>query len=433
MASLHPILKKSYWILASLGGAYAIFMLMLINPWIQRHALYAHRINSGFWYNVSNPEEFGFAKGQVTPFNLTTADGESLFCWHVLPLDVYLKHENEIAQKATEHAEDLTLTVGYKLLKKDHKSKVVINFHGNAGHIADGHRPATYRSISGIPHTHLITCDYRGFGRSTLLNAPHIPTEPGLIIDGVSIVSYVLTSLQHPASRTLLLGQSLGTAVTTATALYFTTPSSPLLPSLPIPTAPPSTPTPFAAILLIAPFPTLPTLLQTYKIKGVIPILSPLRAYPRLSTYLSSKIADHWPTQPRLEALLSAENAPLRLSLLHARNDQDIDFRLSESIFDALEARLLSGAEGALSAQERRSIQGGERVRRGAFAYRRVEDADAARGGKGGKSVELEIVRYGGHNEIVGFAQVGLAVRRAFREAEVEGGGGRFRPGLDVE
>jgi hypothetical protein len=60
-------------------------------------------------------------------------------------------------------------------------------------------------------------------------------------------------------------------------------------------------------------------------------------------------------------------------------------------------------------------------VKRGAFAYRNVEDGD------GERSVELEVVRYGGHNAVVGFSQVSLAVRRALKGRKT------LRPGLDVE
>lgn len=49
----------------------------------------------------------------------------------MLPLDVYLEHEQEVYQKTLGGvAEDFTATVGAKLLKKDGKSKVVVNFHG---------------------------------------------------------------------------------------------------------------------------------------------------------------------------------------------------------------------------------------------------------------------------------------------------------------
>lgn len=66
----------------------------------------------------------------MTPFHLKTSDGETLYCWHVLPLDVYLENELEIVQKSSGLVEDLTTTVGYKLLMNDPESRVVVNFHG---------------------------------------------------------------------------------------------------------------------------------------------------------------------------------------------------------------------------------------------------------------------------------------------------------------
>jgi len=277
--------------------------------------------------------------------------------------------------------------------------------------------------MAGIPHTHTIVCDYRGFGISTLDNLPHIPTESGIITDAISIVSYVLHDLKHPSSRTVILGQSLGTAVSTAAALYFTDPNSDLLPKDIVKPSPAiKEAQSFAGIVLAAPFTTVPELLKTYRIKGIIPVFSPLQNYPKIENYLRSKIIDLWPTLPRLQALLSAArdtSTPIHISILHARNDQEINFRISEAVYAPLESMMLV-EEGASSTEERRSIHGGERVKRGAFAYRRVENA------KGERSIELEIVRYGGHSEGVGWAQVGLAVRRAFKTKV-------YRPGLDVE
>ncbi|KAF2032303.1 hypothetical protein EK21DRAFT_99168 [Setomelanomma holmii] len=412
MPALQPIFIKAYWTLAAIGILWAMFISSLVNPTLQRHALYAHKIHSGFWHNVTNPEEFGFAKGQVQPFWLDTSDGEKLFCWHVLPLDVYLEHENELVQAASpgEVADDLERTVGARLLNRDVESRIVVNFHGNAGHVAQGHRPSTYRSISGIPHTHLLTCDYRGFGLSTLTNPPHIPTETGIITDAISLLAYVQSTLNHPSTRTVLLGQSLGTAVTAASALYFADPTSAALPSdLVTPTSNTEAHSGFASIILVAPFRSLPTLLKTYKIWGIFPILKPLGGYPRIANFLISKIVDTWPTEVRLIALLgttAAANTPLHIHLIHARNDGDITFRESEALFAPLQ----------------RSIHGSERVKRGAFAYKKVEDAKESR------TVELEVVRFGGHNEVVGWTQVGLAVRRGFERV-----GRRGRVGLDVE
>jgi hypothetical protein len=179
----------------------------------------------------------------------------------------------------------------------------------------------------------------------------------------------------------------------------------------------------FAGVVLVSPFPNLPELLRTYKIKGIIPILSPLTPYPKIANWLSSKILDQWPTLQRLQALLAASSTsktPVHVTILHSRNDQDIDFRLSEVVYTQLEKSFL-GEENVLTNQERRSIHGGERVKRGAFAYRNVEDAEGTR------SVELEVVRYGGHNQLVGWTQVSLAVRRAFKGRKTG------KVGLDVE
>jgi pimeloyl-ACP methyl ester carboxylesterase len=295
----------------------------------------------------------------------------------------------------------------------------------NAGHLAQGYRPSTYRSISGIPRTHLLTCDYRGYGLSTLTNYPHIPTESGLITDATSLISYVNDDLSHPSTRTVLLGQSLGTAVTAAAALYFTQPTSELIPATSYPSAMATSKRKFdgfAGIVLVAPFTSLPQLLKTYKIGGFLPVLKPLQSYPRIANYLASRIIDHWPTLPRLRALISAPSSKkngFHITLLHARNDQDITYWEAEALYEPLASQML-GEEGFVAEEERRTIHGGDRVKRGAFAYKKVEDD------KGDRMVELEVVRFGGHNEVVGWTQVSLAVRRAFARKTL-------RPGLDVE
>lgn len=302
---------------------------------------------------------------------------------------------------------------------------LLANTYQNAGHIAQGQRPSTYRSISGMPHTHLLTCDYRGFGLSSLTNVPHIPTETGLITDAVSLLAYIQTTLNHPASRTVLLGQSLGTAVTAASTLYLTNPTSEHLPKdliTPVNLKANALDSNYASIILVSPFRTLPDLLRTYKIAGLFPILRPLQGYPRIANWLTTKIIDTWPTLPRLLDLITSTHAlktGLHIHIIHARNDGDIHFLEAESLFAPLQSKLLA-EEGTSATEERRSIHGGERVRRGAFAYKKVED------GRGERAVELEIVRYGGHNEVVGWSQVSLGVRRAFERRSL-------RPGLDVE
>ncbi|THW08881.1 alpha/beta-hydrolase, partial [Aureobasidium pullulans] len=330
-------------------------------------ALYAHKIHSGFWHDVNKPESFGFAAHQVTPFNVSTPD-------------------NEVLNRDTLAAADpLDQTLPLQLLKSDPEARVVINFHGNAGHVAQGWRTDTYRALSNQPHTHIFTVDYRGFGRST-----GSPTEGGLITDGRALVNYVL-SLGIPPSRIVILGQSLGTAVASAVGLSFADPTSELLPQ-PIVGATAEKAV-FRSIILVAPFSSLPDLLLSYRIGGLIPVLAPLRSSRFLVSMISKYILDTWPSGLRLNAYVSAaasigskNNGAGNVHILHARDDQDIAFAQTEKLFATATGR------------EVEVLPLGAR--------------DTA--AKGKVDVRVEMLQYGMHNRVVTYAPVGLAVMRAF-------------------
>jgi hypothetical protein len=86
-------------------------------------------------------------EGQVTPFWLETSDEEKLFCWHVLPLDVYLEHERELVSRVQEdvvESDAFASTLGARLLREDAGSKLVVNFHG----VSSGYGLRGWRSKS---------------------------------------------------------------------------------------------------------------------------------------------------------------------------------------------------------------------------------------------------------------------------------------------
>lgn len=67
----------------------------------------------------------------------------------MLPLDVYLENESEVEQKSVGgivNGNDFGATIGAKLLRKDGKSKVVVNFHGASSSFSvyDEYRDLTY-------------------------------------------------------------------------------------------------------------------------------------------------------------------------------------------------------------------------------------------------------------------------------------------------
>lgn len=63
---------------------------------------------------------------QVTPFELQSSDGESLYAWHIMPLPLYLQHEATIATQQPGFAADFTSTESFRLLKKDPEARLVL-------------------------------------------------------------------------------------------------------------------------------------------------------------------------------------------------------------------------------------------------------------------------------------------------------------------
>ncbi|KAL1961021.1 hypothetical protein VTO42DRAFT_4909 [Malbranchea cinnamomea] len=403
---LAPIFKKAYWSLAFAGLIYVLFIFSLTFPTVQRGALYMNKVNPTRYQDVNDVEYFGFLKSQVQPFNIVTPDNETLYAWHVLPLELCPDQDKDLeATRHTGPAEDYTQTRAYRLLAENPHARVIVNLHGNAAHLGSGYRPNIYRnlvSISSPEHpVHLIAFDYRGFGKST-----GTPTEEGLITDAATVIS-LLTSppLSIPRSRIVIAGQSLGTAVAAGVAERL------LLDS-----ADPSD-EPFAGIFLFAPFRNLPNLLDSYSFMGVLPpILSPLLAYPHFQNYVTNSILDRWDTAARLARLAgiatdgSAEkdarwaDRDLDVTVFHAVNDYDIPWREGWRTFEA-------------------AIGGPKAAELGSFPYHFVSD-DRARevkvwertgpDGNGRKRITWQKVKYGGHNEIAAQPPAALAVKRAF-------------------
>ncbi|KAF2453886.1 Alpha/Beta hydrolase protein [Lineolata rhizophorae] len=498
MARLGDILRYGFWSLSALGGLYVLFVASLIHPDVQRFALYAHKI-SAFWQNLDRPEAFGFARNQVTPFNITTVDGETLYAWHILPLDLYAQNQEDLTISSAAPVDYLE-SKPFKLLRDDPEARLVINFHGNAGHIAQGWRPDTYRALSSLrpsvpssacspssssPHTHVLAFDYRGFGRSS-----GSPSEPGLVADGVAAARWAIDVARVEPRRIVLLGQSLGTAVATGVAEAFALgevegagkaaegdghgdgaavleadeedAQARLGGAIPPAGAaaaqnawrsrdddhsssgseaePP--PTFFASLILVSPFTSLPELLHDYRIFGAVPVLNPLKyTHPRVLPFLQRCVRERWETGERLaRAVARAAGAPagqdpdggdppaaprgsaprFNLHVIHAATDPDIGFRHGEAVYSAAVRAAAAAREPERRARDRVVSAGRHVVWRAEKGPSREEwwgggdeeegEGDSGRLGRLG----LSVVGFGGHNRVVTYAPVGVAVLRGF-------------------
>lgn len=66
-------------------------------------------------------------ENQVTPFNYTTPDHETIYAWHVMPLNLYARHEFDILQQPAGCAKDITKTKAFQLLRDDPESRLIIS------------------------------------------------------------------------------------------------------------------------------------------------------------------------------------------------------------------------------------------------------------------------------------------------------------------
>jgi len=257
----------------------------------------------------------------------------------------------------------------------------MLMFCKNAGDVTQGWRTDSYRALSdgSTSSIHILTFDYRGFGHSS-----GTPTEPGLIKDGIAAVEWATKIAKVPTQNIVILGQSLGTAVATAVVEHFVKQNIE-----------------FAGLILVAGFTNLPNLLMTYSIGGYLPVLSPLRAFPKLYNKFVYYLTDTWQTTTRL-AKFVRKSKRVRVYLLHALDDSEIPWAQSEGLFAvAANATIEEGMEIDLleKMKTRFTVQMGD----GAF----VSTWDTGNN----KIIREQIVAYGSkllyyslpHNEVLTF------------------------------
>ncbi|KAI1110886.1 Alpha/Beta hydrolase protein [Nemania sp. NC0429] len=394
--ALHSIL---YGLLIS-AGLYALFLGLLTIPALQDQVIYLNRVTLTWFQDVNVPEQWGFLRNQVTPFFLTTPDGESLHAWHILPLELYRQNQEALLAEPPGLVLDVKERLSFKLLRDDHSSLLVLYFHGAAGTLGSGWRPPSYRAMSAnAPHRiHTVAIDYRGFGASS-----GRPSEEGLLTDAVTLAEWAMREAGIPPSRIVVFAQSIGTAVSLSLIHHMAT-------------AQPEEPVLFSGAVLVAPLADVESLTATYRLAGTIPLLDPVaKLLPPLLAWLNTFIRAKWPSKAKLaefvrrcEAMDQSESAlGLRydITIIHAEDDYDIPWSHSEQLFwHAANASTPHGIafdelEREKSASRVDNVAGGwtveRRTRRGV--------------------VREEIMKYGLHDRIMSYPVVSMAVMRAFR------------------
>ncbi|KAK9450340.1 Alpha/Beta hydrolase protein [Limtongia smithiae] len=298
---------------------YLTFLTSLLFEPVQRNLVFLHRVRLGSKETLYYPENVGFALNQVAPFWLDTPDGERLFGWHLLPLDVYESHKAELR---SIEVSDGVIDSGelaqnhLKILKEDPDARLIIYYHGNSGCISSIHRPDVYRALlsTSPKHTHVFVVDYRGFGMST-----GQPSEDGLVTDGAFTAIEIMNRTGISPDRTILVGQSLGTGVIIGAAdlLAQQTPKVEV-----------------QAIVPIAGFASIEELLSTFKLFGVLPVLSPFAVFEPLQRTLAACLRYKFHSDERMERFVR-NTRKTKVLVVHSFNDQEIPFDHGEKLLDA--------------------------------------------------------------------------------------------------
>jgi abhydrolase domain-containing protein 12 len=318
---------------------------------------------------------------------IKSASGGILYAWHILPVELYRQHEQKLLEQASGFSPDITSHLAFQLLRDDPEAVLVIHFHGAGGTVGSGYRCPNYRALSaGRPDKiHVLTFDYRGFGRS-----PGTPSESGLIVDALSVVEWAMNVARIPPSRIIIYSQSLGTAVNMAVAEHFALQEPPVV---------------FAGHILTAPFVDVITLVSTYSVAGTIPLLGPVAKVPILFNYLRRYINDKWSTKDRIASYVKANEdngIKYRITMIHAEDDYDIPWTHTPQLF----WHAINGTKSAeISFEELELLKANSRVDNGPAGS--VVEWKTDHG-----IIREEILKYGLHDVIMGNPIVILAVMR---------------------
>jgi abhydrolase domain-containing protein 12 len=208
------------------------------------------------------------------------------------------------------------------------------------------------------------------------------------VSDGVAAVQYAMNELRFNSSSIALVGQSLGTAVVSGTVEHYAS----LKPAVD-----------FASVVLVSPFSDLKTMLLKYRIGGVFPILAPLARFPALQQYAVGTLKEIWDSKTRIrnaffnlaEDIKAGTRRSLTLYIFHAEDDADIPFENSQRLFDAA---LDGWTTGIVSFMGSYGHQDGRK-------WLRINARN---------QVELQVLKYGGHNQIGSSTEVAAAILDGF-------------------
>jgi len=219
------------------------------------------------FFPTSSPTLTAFKTRNV---HIHTADNETLGAWFTFADPFYVAH------KADLHRPSSPSSFPDEFIRSALRAHPTVLFlHGNGDTRALPSRVRHYQAFAARLRANVFAPDYRGFGDST-----GTPSEAGLTLDARAAWDWLRSCGASPDS-VLVVGNSLGTGV--AVQLVSALEGDQLGGDEQQRGRESGRERP-RGVVLLAPFSNVATLLDTYYIAGVVPLLAPLRTFPSMAS-----------------------------------------------------------------------------------------------------------------------------------------------------
>ena len=201
---------------------------------------------------------------------MQTADNETIGAWFTFSDTFYAAHKADLLSPSSSPS-----STDQFIRTALHTHPTILFLHGNGGTRVLPSRVQHYQAFASRLRANVFAPDYRGYGDST-----GTPSEAGVILDARTSWDW-LRSHGAPPESVLIVGNSLGTAIAVqlVSGLEAGQPGGdeqgakeeggrerP------------------RGLVLLAPFTSVQTLLDTYYVAGLVPLLAPLRVFPSVAS-----------------------------------------------------------------------------------------------------------------------------------------------------
>ncbi|KAI9510145.1 Alpha/Beta hydrolase protein [Russula earlei] len=299
--------------LLTLGCVYVVLLALGTRPYFQRQLLYMNNLRLPLFARYEMPEKYDLAPFKTRDVRIHTADNETLGAWFTFADPFYVARKADLLSPSTSADESIRSAL------RAHPT--ILFLHGNGGTRAVAPRVRHYQAFAARLRANILAPDYRGFGDST-----GAPSEVGLVLDARASWDW-LRSHGAPPESILVVGNSLGTAVGVQLVSALEAEALGGNEQYRKEGEPHEIP---RGLVLLAPFSNVETLLDTYYVAGLVPLLAPLRIFPYIGSFIKSFLVHRFDTLTRVVVGLK-----LPLLIVHAENDWDIPHSHSQTLFDA--------------------------------------------------------------------------------------------------